>query len=103
MFDSDDDAPRQGAAVFFNHPAISGATGAERDREYLYTVVHELGHAFNLLHAFQKHIFQEGERRQCLARPGSLSWMNYPQLFPYGNAHPPGWDGVDDFWPQFRF
>ena len=102
MFDSEDEAPRQGSAVFFNHPAISSATGAERDREYLYTVVHELGHAFNLLHSFQKHVFQEGERRQFLARPGSLSWMNYPQLFPYGNAHPPGWDGSHLFWPQFR-
>ena len=103
MFDSEDDAPRQGSAVFFNHPAISNATGVERDREYLYTIVHELGHAFNLLHSFQKHIFQEGERRQFLARPGSPSWMNYPQLFPYGNAHPPGWDGSNSFWPQFRF
>ncbi len=103
MFDSEDAAPRQGSAVFFNHPAISNATGAERDREYLYTIVHELGHAFNLLHAFQKHIFQEGERRQFLARPGSLSWMNYPQLFPYGNAHPPGWNGSNEFWPQFHF
>ena len=103
MFDSEDDSPRQGSAVFVDHPAISDATGDERDREYLYTIVHELGHAFNLLHSFQKHIFQEGERRQFLARPGGLSWMNYPQLFPYGNARPPGWDGANRFWTQFRF
>ena len=44
-----------------NHPALAGH-GAEHDRDYLFTVVHELGHAFNLLHSFQKHIFQEGRR-----------------------------------------
>jgi hypothetical protein len=58
MFDSDDASPRQGSAVFANHPMLAGQ-GAARDRDYLFTVVHELGHAFNLLHSFQKHIFQE--------------------------------------------
>jgi hypothetical protein len=57
MFDSDDDFPRQGAAVFYEHPAINNAVGADQDREYLYTIVHELGHAFNFLHSFQKGIF----------------------------------------------
>jgi hypothetical protein len=54
MFDSGDDAPRQGAAVFFNQTAIAEAQGAERHREYLYTIVHELEHAFNMLHSFQR-------------------------------------------------
>lgn len=101
MFDSDDNSPRQGAAVFANHPALAGH-GAERDRDYLFTVVHELGHAFNLLHSFQKHIFQEG-RRELLARPASPSWMNYPDLFPFGYALPENWDGPSQFWPQFSY
>lgn len=100
MFDSGDDAPRQGAAVFFDHPAIAEAQGAERNREYLYTIVHELGHAFNMLHSFQKGIF---ETHGVLPKPASLSWMNYPQLFPFGYAGPAGWDGSSSYWSQFRF
>ena len=101
MFDSDDASPRQGSAVFANHPVLAGQ-GAARARDYLFTVVHELGHAFNLLHSFQKHIFQEG-RRELLARPASPSWMNYPDLFPFGYSLPEGWDGPSRFWPQFSY
>ncbi len=100
MFDSGDDYPRQGAAVFYNHPAIRNAPENERNREYLFTMVHELGHAFNMLHAFQKGIF---ETHGVLPRPGSLSWMNYPQLFPFGYAGPAGWNGTQNFWSQFSF
>ena len=90
MFDSGDDFPRQGVAVFADHPSLSNGQGPEVDREYLFTIVHELGHAFNFLHAFQKGIFST---HGVLPRPDSLSWRNYPQLFPFGNARPPGWDG----------
>lgn len=100
MFDSGDDFPRQGAAVFYDHPAIANASELDKNREYLYTIIHELGHAFNLLHAFQKGAFQT---HGILPRPASLSWMNYPQLYPYGSAFPPGWDGTSSFWKQFRF
>ena len=100
MFDSGDDFPRQGSAVFYEHPAIKNAIGADQDREYLYTIVHELGHAFNFLHSFQKGIFHT---HGVLPRPGSLSWMNYPQLFPFGYAGPSGWDGSSSYWSQFKF
>ena len=100
MFDSNDDSPRQGAAVFHDHPAIGNAIGVEKDREYLFTIVHELGHAFNFLHSFQKGIF---ETDGVLPRPSALSWMNYPQLYPFGFAGPEGWDGSDNFWSEFRF
>ncbi|MCP4660785.1 MAG: hypothetical protein GY856_35735 [bacterium] len=100
MFDSGDEAPRQGAAVFADHAAIANAPEADRNREYLYTIVHELGHAFNLLHAFQKGIFST---HGVLPRPASLSWMNYPQLFPFGYAGPENWDGSQSFWSQFPF
>lgn len=101
MFDSDDASPRQGSAVFANHPALAGQ-GPASDRDYLFTVVHELGHAFNLLHSFQKHILQGG-RRELFARPAAPSWMNYPDLFPFGYALPDGWDGPTRFWPQFSY
>jgi hypothetical protein len=65
---------RQGFAVFRKHSwfndleAGAPTTDAERQarRTFLYTWVHEAGHAFNLLHSWNK------------GRPDSRSWMNYP-------------------------
>ncbi len=76
---------RQGFAVarnhsWFNHLVVgTPTTDAQADamRQYLYTWVHEAGHAFNFLHSWNK------------GRPNSLSWMNYPHQ-------------VTDFWKNFR-
>lgn len=64
---------RQGYAVFRNHSWFTSlvaapSTNAQKTamRTYLYTYVHEAGHAFNLLHSWNK------------GRPDSRSWMNYP-------------------------
>ena len=53
-------------------------------RHFLYTWVHEAGHAFNLLHSWNK------------SRPSSLSWMNYDWKYDQVN-------GQDTFWSAFRF
>lgn len=89
MFDyrGGDEAPeRQGFAVFRDHwwfddlPSGTPASQAEAFalRQYLYTWVHEAGHAFNYMHSWDK------------GRPNALSWMNYPQ-------------NVTDFWDDFEF
>ncbi len=64
---------RQGYAVFRNHSWFTNlvaapSTNAQKTamRTFLYTYVHEAGHAFNLLHSWNK------------GRPDSRSWMNYP-------------------------
>lgn len=83
---------RQGFAVFRDHawfadlPAGAPATQAEARalRDYLYTWVHEAGHAFNLLHSWNK------------GRASALSWMNYPSR--YDHLH-----GRDAFWRAFPF
>lgn len=75
---------RQGFAIFRNHhwfnsvPAGAPANQAQAAalRLYLYTWVHEAGHAFNFVHSWNKD------------RPNSLSWMNYPQY-------------VTNFWNDF--
>ncbi|TVP46569.1 MAG: hypothetical protein EA350_06835 [Gemmatimonadales bacterium] len=75
---------RQGFALFRNHwwfnSVPSGAptnqTQARALRNYLYTWIHEAGHAFNFVHSWDK------------GRAGSLSWMNYPQ-------------NVTNFWNDF--
>jgi hypothetical protein len=83
---------RQGFAVFRNHSWFTNlrdgvpTTQAEAAamRHFLYTWVHEAGHAFNFLHSWNK------------SRPDALSWMNYD--WRYDNRN-----GVDSFWSNFRF
>ncbi|KQY25227.1 hypothetical protein ASD16_07280 [Cellulomonas sp. Root485] len=87
------DAPeRQGFAVFRDHSwfndLITGTSTTQDQaramRQFLYTWVHEAGHAFNLLHSWNK------------SRPSSLSWMNYDWKYDQLN-------GADAFWGDFRF
>ena len=83
---------RQGFAVFRKHSWFDDlVTGtptnqdqARAMRQFLYTWVHEAGHAFNLLHSWNK------------SRPSSLSWMNYDWKYDQLN-------GEDAFWADFRF
>jgi hypothetical protein len=83
---------RQGFAVFRNHSwfaqvptsAPNNATEAEALRKYLYTWVHEAGHAFNFLHSWDKN------------RPDALSWMNYDWKYDARN-------GDGEFWKAFTF
>ncbi|MGO4146701.1 hypothetical protein AB4Y77_16605 [Paenarthrobacter sp. YAF11_1] len=82
---------RQGFAVFRNHSWFTNLVSnpvtqdqAWAMRHFLYTWVHEAGHAFNFLHAWDK------------ARPDSLSWMNYDWKYDQRN-------GTDSFWGNFRF
>jgi endonuclease/exonuclease/phosphatase family metal-dependent hydrolase len=83
---------REGVAVFGRHPLLSDPRVQldERKREFVFTLVHEIGHALNLLHSFDK------------GRPASLSWMNYPHLFPLGTEAGPGHNGTSEFWAAFE-
>ena len=83
---------RQGFAVFRQHswfndlqdgtPASQAEAAAMR--KFLYTWVHEAGHAFNFLHSWDK------------GRASSLSWMNYD--WKYDIIH-----GTNEFWSNFEF
>ena len=83
---------RQGFAVFRNHrwfDSLKASPPGNKDeaaaaRQFLYTWVHEAGHAFNFLHSWNKN------------RPDALSWMNYD--WRYDNLH-----GADSFWSNFNF
>ncbi|HEX8598967.1 MAG TPA: endonuclease/exonuclease/phosphatase family protein [Chloroflexia bacterium] len=96
MYDFNDNdlnrRPREGVAVFYDHPMLSDPRFSEelRNREYLFTVIHEIGHALNLLHSFEK------------ARPSALSWMNYPDLYPRGQDLGDGYNGTQEFWRRFK-
>ena len=83
---------RQGFAIFRKHewfdqlPAGAPTTQeqAAAVRQFLYTWVHEAGHAFNFLHSWDKN------------RPDALSWMNYDWRYDSAN-------GPDSFWSRFVF
>ncbi|MGZ4847905.1 MAG: hypothetical protein ACXV3D_00400 [Halobacteriota archaeon] len=83
---------RQGFAVFRNHEWFQDLVGgvpandaqAAAMRAFLYSFVHEAGHAFNLLHSWDKE------------RPDALSWMNYDWKFDQRN-------GTDSFYRNFLF
>ncbi len=83
---------RQGFAVFRNHGWFENLVpGTPRNQEeawairhFLYTWVHEAGHAFNFLHSWDK------------GRPDSLSWMNYDWRYDQRN-------GSNSFWRAFGF
>lgn len=88
---------RQGFAVFKKHPIFNNLSSqtpnnqiqADAMRRFLRTYVHEAGHAFNLLHSWNKN------------RPYSLSWMNYPKNYPFGPDNPN--NSEIDYWNNFRF
>jgi hypothetical protein len=78
---------RQGCAVFYH--SLAG-TSAVRQRDQLFTCVHELGHCFNLFHSFHKTSMAPPQPN----RPLAFSWMNYPFAYPAGEAA---------FWSGFPF
>ncbi|MEV4802254.1 hypothetical protein AB0K18_19750 [Nonomuraea sp. NPDC049421] len=92
MFDYDDAHQRQGSAVFYD--AIKGDTPEAR-RAQLRTYVHELGHAFNLLHSWQKNLAGPPQPLGPDGGFGDLSWMNYAWNYRPG--------GEPAYWAAFPF
>ncbi|NRQ34261.1 hypothetical protein HII36_20740 [Nonomuraea sp. NN258] len=92
MFDYNDGHQRQGAAVFYD--AIKGDS-PQAQRAQLRTYVHELGHAFNLLHSWQKNLARPPQPLGPHGGFGDLSWMNYVQNYQPG--------GEPGYWAAFPF
>jgi hypothetical protein len=96
MFDYSDSYQRQGCAVLYD--AIKG-TDADSQRAALRTYVHELGHAFNLLHSWQKNLADPPAPLGPNNGFGDLSWMNYVQNYNSGT----GQAGAAAYWSAFPF
>ena len=82
---------RRGFAVFREHASFEGLKPDELEmlrieasRKYLYTFIHEIGHAFNLRHSWEKD------------RHDALSWMNTDANYDKRN-------GQGSFWREFVF
>ncbi len=84
MFDSSDALQRQGCAVFAE--TIRRFAGPDADRKLLQTTVHELGHALNLAHRFER----------TVGRADSTSFMNYDWRYRGGSRS-------DEYWNRFAF
>jgi hypothetical protein len=97
MFDYADAFQRQGCAVFYD--AIAG-TDAASQRAQLRTYVHELGHAFNLLHSWQKNLADPPQPLGPNGGLGDLSWMNYTWKY---QPLPPAPGGDAAYWMAFPF
>jgi hypothetical protein len=93
MFDV---ASRRGAAVFYESIARSAArSNVAVAAEYIRTTVHELGHTFNLPHAFEDlDLFRR--------RSDSLTFMNYPQSYT-GGAGPSSLGNAARYWRDFQY
>jgi len=89
MFDDIGPNQRQGTALFVDSfvaepPAGDPSPAAWVDRMRFWTAVHELGHAFNLAHSWQKSL---GTPWLPLANePEARSFMNYPYSVEGGQA-----------------
>jgi hypothetical protein len=92
MFDVSGTYQRQGCAVFYD--AIRG-TDPYNQRAQLRTYVHELGHAFNLLHSWQKNLANPPAPLGPNSGYGDLSWMNYDWRYQPG--------GTSGYWAAFPF
>ncbi|MER6995096.1 hypothetical protein [Streptomyces sp. NPDC000410] len=97
MFDFTGAVQRQGCAVF--HDKIKGSDPASQ-RAQLRTYVHELGHAFNLMHSWQKDNAVPPQPLGPNGGLGDLSWMNYAQDF---RPPPPAPGGLAAYWAAFPF
>jgi hypothetical protein len=100
MFDSSlrtasDPYQRQGAAVFGTSIAAGmteeGHPAADQiDRRRFFSAVHEIGHCFNLLHSWEKHLGVPWIPSAGVPDARALSFMNYPER-------------VDGFFEGFKY
>jgi len=100
MFDDIGPNHRQGTAIFTDSfiqdaPAGDPNAAAWRQRMVFWTAVHEIGHGFNLAHAWQKSLGgPQGPWIPLVNEPESRSFMNYPFFVSGGQAA---------FFSSFRF
>nr|MDJ0641071.1 hypothetical protein [Paracoccaceae bacterium] len=84
MFDSAGVLPRQGTAVFEGE--IRRIVPTETDRKIVQTTAHEIGHALNLAHRFEREV----------GRADTTSIMNYDWRYKGGGKR-------TEFWRNFAF
>ncbi|MFW9257620.1 hypothetical protein [Nostoc sp. CALU 546] len=106
MFDDIGSNHRQGTALFYNSfisqpPGGESARDAWVNRMCFWTAVHEMGHAFNLAHSWDKAF--GASWIPLAAEPEALSFMNYPFRYPRGVQQGDGRAQELQFFSKFEF
>ncbi|MCG5217712.1 hypothetical protein [Streptosporangium sp. KLBMP 9127] len=98
MFDAGagDNFQRQGIALFYTDLHQQGYAGTRKE---LRTHVHEIGHALNLYHSFQKNLARPPQPLGPRQGAGDLSFMQYVD----GYEGPNGEKGEEAFWAAFAW
>jgi hypothetical protein len=86
---------RQGMAVFHSEQVSGGRAGTRRE---LRTYVHEMGHALNLLHSWDKGLAEPPQPTGVRGGLGDLSWMNYDWKY-----QGPVASGDTAYWAEFGY
>ncbi|MFI6883919.1 hypothetical protein [Streptosporangium canum] len=98
LFDYHDDVQRQGLAVFYDELQADNPSA----RKTMRTWVHEIAHALNVGHSWEKDADQLGPRQGH----GDMSWMNYDwQYWPPGDetGSTPTADRITAYWAAFAY
>ncbi|GIH98752.1 hypothetical protein Pta02_07610 [Planobispora takensis] len=98
MFDDTDDVPRQGVATFYNVMKTADTLGT---RDELFTYIHEIGHALNLAHSWQKDENIPPSPLGPCKGYGDKSFMNYQQDYREDPAATEGDEAL--FWKVFTW
>ncbi|WP_447191516.1 hypothetical protein [Streptosporangium sp. G12] len=96
MFDSEGEFQRQGMALFHSTLTDHGYAGTRKE---IRTYVHEIGHALNLSHSFEKHLNRPPQPLGPREGKGDLSFMQYVDVY----EGPDGEEGEDAFWEAFAW
>ncbi|MEU6997280.1 hypothetical protein [Nonomuraea sp. NPDC046570] len=102
LFDYHDDFQRQGMAVFYDELKEDGP----ETRKTMRTWVHEIGHALNLEHSWEKHLAKPAQPLGPRKGHGDLSWMNYDwQYWPEGDdtGSMAKADRIKAYWDAFAY
>ncbi len=100
MFDTIGTYERSGTAIFSKsiedyYPPGTANRDAIIKRHHFRTMIHEIGHAFNLLHSWQKELpGYPGWHSSVVNEPNAGSFMNYPRRVA---------GGEDTYWRDFGF
>lgn len=100
MFDTIGAHERSGTAIFSQaiadyYPAWIASRDGIIKRHHFRTMIHEIGHAFNLLHSWQKELpGYPGWHNSVVNEPNAGSFMNYPRRVAGGEGA---------YWRDFAF
>jgi hypothetical protein len=91
---------RQGVVMFYDALVKNNLIGT---RDGLRSWVHETGHAFNLMHSWEKQLGNPPQQPGERGGHGDLSFMNYPHKYQSAALEDEGLERIAAYWNAFAF